>query len=147
VIVPDPERRKTMRRAGMARGIWMPNLFGVTASEAAYAEGGPWLDELLPYLSHNDAVLREELAQAAPGVQVAQLEGTFIPWIDFTALLAERGRSHEELREAIEAAGLWLSDGRLFGEEGEGFQRINIAAPREVVRDAARRIVQAVGRL
>ena len=147
LIVPDAERRRSMRRASMARGIWMPNLFGVTASEAAYAEGEPWLDELLPYLSGNDAVLREEFAAGAPDVQVAELEGTFIPWLDFTAVLAESGKTHDELRGAIEQEGVWLSDGRLFGSEGEGFQRINIAASRTVVREAARRIIRAVRRL
>ena len=143
-ILPDEERRKRFKRAVMARGIWMPNLFGVAATEAAYAEGAEWLDQLLPYLTETDAMVRRELAEPAPQVRVSPLEGTYIAWLDFREVLAEKGREHGDLRGAIEAAGVWPSDGKLFGEEGIGFQRLNIAAPRATVREAVRRIAAAV---
>lgn len=147
VVLPDEERRHAFKRAVMARGIWMPSLFGVTATEAAYAEGEEWLDELLVYLGENDRVLREELAARLPEVRVAPLEGTFIAWLDFRAVLEARGRSHAELRRAVENAGLWPSDGPQFGDEGEGFQRLNIALPRDLLREALSRLERAIAAL
>lgn len=146
-VVPSAEHRKTFKRAVMSRGIWMPNLFGVVATETAYRHGEPWLKELLAYLRGTDALLREELARVIPKhapVRVSPLEGTFIAWLDFRAVLSETGKTHAELRAALERAGVWPSDGTLFGEEGEGFQRINIAAPRDLVREGVRRIGRAV---
>lgn len=39
---------------------------------------------------------------------------------------------------------LWLDSGKIFGEIGEGFQRINVAAPRAVVCECLNRIRQFV---
>ncbi len=146
-VLPDPDQRKRFKRSVMARGIWMPNLFGVAATEAAYAEGAEWLDQLLPYLTETDEMVRRDLAVLAPKVRVTPLEGTYIAWLDFREVLAEKGKDHGDLRGAIEAAGVWPSDGKLFGEEGIGFQRLNIAAPRATVREAARRIAAALDAL
>jgi cystathionine beta-lyase len=149
-VVPSAEHRKTFKRAVMSRGIWMPNLFGVVATEAAYRHGETWLNELLSYLSATDAAVREELSrviQTEAPVRMSPLEGTYIAWLDFRGILSETGKSHAELRKALEEAAVWPSDGTLFGEEGEGFQRINIAAPRDLVLEGVRRIGRAVDAL
>ena len=44
----------------------------------------------------------------------------------------------------IDKAGVGLSSGTNFGPEGAGFMRINLAAPRNRVREALARIGEAV---
>ena len=51
--------------------------------------------------------------------------------------------SDAELNDRIlNEAKLWLDGGSMFGEEGENFQRINIACPRSVLKDALIRFKQ-----
>ena len=44
----------------------------------------------------------------------------------------------------VEKAKLWLDSGYIFGKEGEGFQRINIACPRETLKKALEQLKEAV---
>ena len=39
---------------------------------------------------------------------------------------------------------LWLDSGKVFGKEGAGFERINVAAPRKVIKECLDRIKIAV---
>lgn len=60
-------------------------------------------------------------------------EGTYLVWLDFREL----GITVEEREDLIvNRARLWLDSGRIFGEGGRGFQRINVACPRAVLEEA-----------
>ncbi|HXZ44590.1 MAG TPA: PatB family C-S lyase [archaeon] len=109
------------------------NPFGLRAMEAAFRQGEPWLHELLEYLFGNYNMLRDFLKENLPKVRVSPLEGTYLVWLDFRGW----GFEHKALRELIiEKARLGLHDGLTFGPGGEGFQRMNIACPRQVLRKA-----------
>ena len=136
VIRNETLRRKfsgELRRAGLDES----NIFGLAACRAAYESGGDWLRALRDYLRGNLSFLRDFLRDELPQLRLIEPEGTYLIWLDFRAL----GLSAAALDERIvQKAGLWLDGGTMFGEEGAGFQRINIACPRETLKRALHRL-------
>jgi len=118
-------------------GLSQPGIMGLVACKAAYESGAEWLNELLAYLSGNISFLREYLQTHIPKIKMIEPEGTYLLWLDFSAL----GLPPSELDNAIvHKAKLWLNNGPMFGFGGEGFQRINIACPRSVLKEGLDRL-------
>lgn len=141
VIIPNEDMMVKFINEYYKRGINGINLFGPIAQRAAYEGGEEWLDALREYLAGTrdmvEKFLREELSE----VKCSRLEGTYLMWLDFRSL----GLDQEALRSLlIEEAGVGLSSGIDFGEEGEGFMRMNIATPRKNVERALHQIKCAI---
>lgn len=120
------------------------NIFGLVATIAAYRHGAGWLDQVMAYVEENKAYFERFIAERLPMLQVTQSEGTFLLWVDFRAL----GLNDEELQQfVLHKASLWLNDGPTFGEEGSGFQRINIACPRARLEQALHNLERAIQQL
>ena len=118
------------------------NLFGILASEAAYTYGEEWLRQVLDYIKGNSEVVKGFLENELPMVKVSPLEATYLMWLDFNSLGLTNG---EIKRKCIEEAGLGFNDGRMFGPGGEGFQRMNIACPGLVLKEALHSLERAFG--
>ncbi len=115
-------------------------LFGAIATRAAYNGAEPWLDDLLLYLNENYLYLKNSLEKNLPGVKVFDLEGTYLAWVDFRSL----GLSPEQIIQKIENnAGLALDHGDWFGEDGAGFERVNLACPQSILKKAVEAVVAA----
>lgn len=141
IIISNPELRKKYLKAVAAAGYSQANLMGIVACQAAYESGEAWLSELKTYLFENLNFLRDFLHEKLPEIKLIEPEGTYLIWLDFSGLnLTERER--EWL--IIEKAGLWLDSGAMFGPDGDGFERINIACPRETLAKALRQLEEAV---
>ena len=94
--------------------------------EAAYREGGHWLDAAIDYIAGNLSLVRSRLAQI-PKVALVEPEGTFLLWLDFRGL----EMSPEELTAFLREKAFWgVTRGPAFGDEGIGFARVNIACTR-----------------
>ncbi|MDR3154428.1 MAG: pyridoxal phosphate-dependent aminotransferase [Deltaproteobacteria bacterium] len=118
-------------------GISQLGVMGLVAGRAAYEHGEPWLEELKAYLERSLAFAKKFVSEKLPGARLTELEGTYLLWLDFRGL----GLSHEEVNDRIvHKAKLWLDDGLIFGEAGRHFQRINMAAPLQILRTALERI-------
>lgn len=117
------------------------NLFGIEATVAAYRHGEAWLDELLVYLLSNAEYVSRYLSERIPEVSMAVPEGTYLGWMDFRRLGWKQADLNKLLRER---AKLGLHDGMTFGNEGEGFQRINFACPRVILVEAMERLERAI---
>lgn len=139
-IVPDPDLRKRLHRALQAHCFEGPNLFGLTALLAAYAEGGPWLAALLDYLVGNRELALARLAALTPRLVCARPEATHLLWLDCRGL----GLSDAALQRRLIDAGLGLSPGTQFGPEGRGHMRLNFALPRAQLGQALDRLVSAL---
>ena len=138
-IAPDESIRKKLATAIRAAHTGGGSHFAITAALAAYRECSHWLDTLIEYLDKNRALLEEELSPVS-GIRVTPLEGTYLAWLDFR----ETDVKPADLKETmLSKTLLWLNAGEIFGTGGAGFQRLNLAAPRSVILDAARRIVAA----
>lgn len=129
--------RAEMNRAGYSQA----NVMGLIACRAAYEGGAEWLDELKEYLVGNQNYVRQFLKERIPAIRMVESQGTYLVWLDCTGL----GLDDDTLNKLIlEKAGLWLDHGSMFGEEGEGFQRINIACPRSVLQKALEQLEKAI---
>lgn len=128
-----------------ASKLWLDNnLFGVTALEAAYTYGEEWLTELIAYLQGNVDFLVNYIKERIPAIKVRKPEGTYLVWLDCRALNMD---SSALKKFFIEKAKVGLNSGDMFGQGGEGFQRINIGCPRATLKEALERIEQAVNSL
>lgn len=113
--------------------LHMGNIFGGVALEAAYEEGEEWLGQMLEYLKGNIDLVREFAEKHSDKMELIEPESTYLLWLNFSKL----GFGDEELKQfVIKKAKLGLNYGTMFGAGGEGFQRMNIACPRSVVKQA-----------
>jgi cysteine-S-conjugate beta-lyase len=140
-VIPDKTLRERFRRELAAAGFELPNVLGLTAMEAAYRGGGPWLEALLEYLEAGaDLAVRFFEDRLAP-LRLSKPEGTYLALIDGRGL----GLSPKDLDEFfLRKAGVCLSGGAMFGKEAEGFTRMNFACPHAVLRRALGRIERAL---
>ena len=139
MVVPDPQFRTKLAQHALAHGQFELNAFASAATQAAYAHGDVWLDELLAYLSRNMDYVIQELA-AIPGIQVAKPQATYLMWIDYRAT----GIEEKEMMDRLLMLGkLALEPGSKYGEAGRGFLRMNVAAPFETVKDGVQRFKKA----
>ena len=141
MMIPDPGMRETFQQTVRNAGIFTLNPFGIAAVEAAYDHGEEWLDQLLAYLDGNYRFLESFFRERLPGIRVVETAGTYLVWVDFASL----GLDADALqRLMMEEARVFLDEGYIFGPEGEGFERINIACPRSILAEALERIEAAV---
>ncbi len=141
IFIPNAHLRAKFRQEIGRSGYSQLNIMGIIACKAAYRDGSPWLEELKTYLAGNLNLLRCELQEHIPGIQLIETQGTYLPWLDCSAL----GLSDKALDDFIvHKAKLWLDAGTMFGSGGEGFQRINIACPRSLLKQALDQLAQAI---
>lgn len=144
-IISDSEQlRNRIDRAININEVCDVNPFGVIALMAAYNHGEEWLDELKTYLWENYRTLLSFFKSELPDFPVTKLEGTYLVWVDCRSLGIE---STELERKLMDVAGVWLNEGTMYGDAGEGFMRINIACPRSVLEEGLRRIKKGVDML
>jgi cystathionine beta-lyase len=143
IVIQDAELRSRFERVLQSNGLFGIGAFGVVALQAAYDHGEEWLDQLLDYLEGNLAYLEHYVAEHIPQLSVVRPEGTYLVWLDCRALRLDKW---ELKRLMLEDAGVYLDEGFIFGPEGEGFERINIACPRSILVEALDRIGRAVAR-
>jgi cystathionine beta-lyase len=140
LIVPDEKDRAAIVKAFGMLHVCAANPFSIVAFEAAYRSGAPWLDDLLDYLDATLRFVRVYLQQHFPLIKLIEPEGTYLLWLDCRAM----GLNDEQLKQFfVRQAGVGLSPGIIFGEQGSGFMRVNIAAPRSVIAEALEKIARA----
>ena len=142
IFITEKSLRQRFQKEVYSTGYGEPNLFGLLAAQAAYSEGGPWLDALLAYLEENIAHTKRFLAERLPRVQLIEPEGTYLLWLDFRACGLEAKALD---RKIIDEARLWLDDGAIFGKSGASFQRLNIACPRATLEKGLEALARAFG--
>lgn len=143
IVCADAAMRARIDRAINDNEVCDVNPFGVIATRAAYNEGEEWLTQLLDYLWDNYLYMSSFCAEHLPEFPVARLEGTYLAWQDCRRL----GLGSEELEHRlVREARLWLNAGTMYGAEGEGFMRWNLACPRATLEEALGRFSEFVKR-
>ena len=141
IIVENDKWRQRIDKAININEVCDVNPFGVIATIAAYNEGEEWLNQLLQYIHGNYLFFKDYCEEHLPQLPVAPLEGTYLAWMDCRSL----GIPSEELEEELmKKAKLWLNAGSMYGKEGEGFMRWNLACPRQLVKEGLERFSQFV---
>ena len=138
IICSQPDWRRRLDRAININEVCDLNPFGPVALKAAYNESEDWIDELNQYLWGNYQALCEFVEANIPQWKVCKLEGTYLPWIDISAM---NTTAQDLCDKLLDEAKVWLNPGTMYGpQSGEGFIRINIAIQRSRLIEALNRI-------
>lgn len=141
IFISNPDIRRKFKDEYARSGLSQLGIMGLAACQAAYEGGEDWLTQLIQYLTGNLSYIRDFLQSRLPRIKLVEPEGTYLVWLDFR----EMGISDRELDDIIvNKAKLWLDDGPMFGAGGQGFQRINMACPRSILREAMERLEKAL---
>jgi putative C-S lyase len=139
IMIADATLRARFVDVWQATGFLFLNAIGYKACELAYTKAEPWLTGLLDLIRCNHTRVHDFMAQTMPQVTVFDLEGTYLQWMDFRGL----GKSADELKAIHEQQALvFFDEGTLFGDEGRGFERMNLAAPAATVQAALERLAR-----
>jgi aminotransferase/cystathionine beta-lyase len=142
IIIPNKElRRKYLEEISRHMGGPSLNTLGYRACEIAYTQCAGWLDELIPVIDGNRKTVEEFMARGIPGIKVFNMEGTYLQWWDCRGL----GMDYKELEKfMVDDARLFLDEGYIFGGNGQGYERINLACPAAVLEEALERLAGAL---
>ncbi|MBQ6665175.1 MAG: aminotransferase, partial [Synergistaceae bacterium] len=141
IFVPNPKlREKFLASLRLSNPNPKCNILGYVACEAAYKHCAEWLDECLSVIDANREVVCDFMAREFPAVKVHELEGTYLLWLNLNGL----GLSYKEIeRINHEEARLFFDEGYVFGKQGEGFERWNLACPTRYIHEALARMKEA----
>ncbi len=141
IIIPNKEMRDKYNWQLEIDHIGKPNSFGEAALIAAYNDSEQWLDSLIAYIEQTKDYFIDYIEKHIPQLKVVNPEGTYLLWVD----CSELGMNSQELKDFfINECKLALNHGQMFGEEGDSFQRFNIACSRTLVQEALDRMNQAI---
>lgn len=141
VIIRDPQVRERFTIAADNVGGLTVSHFGLVACIAAYNEAESWLDELLPVIARNVEHVRV-FANAHDGIELIEPEGTYLAWLDCRGLGFANAQALRDFM--IEDARIYCDEGALFGPEGAGFERINLACPTPMLDEVLQRLDSAL---
>lgn len=137
MIVPNEEIRSRIAQTIDRIGMHNPTIFAVAAVEHGYMECEEWYRQMLAYVNENETFTREFFAEHFPEFEILERQGTYLLWISYEKL----GITEEELEKwFLEKANVSVYMGSVFGNEGRGFIRLNIASPRAMLKEAYERM-------
>lgn len=143
-LIFNEELRRRFRTYMDAGELDMGHVFAFLSVEAAYTHGTEWLDQCLAYIQGNIDFVDEFLKKHAPEIKAIRPEASYLVWLDCRGM----GMSQEALNDFFAGkARLALNDGAMFGQEGVGFMRLNVASPRCVIEKAMNQLAEAYGQL
>ncbi len=143
VIIPDGDLRSRFNHELSTGQLFMGNIFGTVAMEAAYREGHRWLEALMNYLRENLDLISGFIETELSPIRMVQPEATYLAWLDMRPLNMNNGDLKQFM---IREARIGCNDGPTFGPGGEGFQRLNFACPRSILQHALEQLKEAVGK-
>ncbi len=141
ILIANEDLRTRFVKTIERNGLILANPFGIVATEAAYNHGEPWLEAVMDYVEGNFQFMTEYLAEHLPQLKIISPEATYLVWVDCKDLGLN---SAERKKMMIDQARVNLDEGELFGVEGEGFERFNIACPRSTLVEVLGRIKTAI---
>lgn len=139
-FIPNADLRASFEE-GLAKNNNSLTVLGYATTYYAYRDAGPWLDEVKKVIEKNQQVAHDFFKEHLPMVKAPISEGTYVMWADFREL----GMDHQELEKFMaHKAQAFFSQGYVFGVEGQGFLRLNLALPTEILVETLERIVKAL---
>ncbi|RKE47056.1 MalY/PatB family protein [Sphingobacterium detergens] len=141
VIVADPILNKKVQDAFLVNEIASISPFAITGLIAAYQQGEDWLQQALAYIYNNYIYLKSYMAEHLPALKIIPLEGTYLVWVDCTALnISSRKLGQILLKEAH----LQVNVGAMYGKGSDSFIRLNIACSRSILQEGLARLKQVL---
>lgn len=140
-IVPNDTLRRRFYTWLEANELNDPPLFAPIATIAAYQQGEEWRRQMLAYIEKNILFVENFCRQHLPKIKPLRPQASFLVWLD----CRELGLDHDRLIDLfVNHAHLALNDGTMFGPGGEGFMRMNVGAPQQVLLQAFTQLKDAL---
>ncbi len=141
ISVPNRFLRNKVRRAINTDEVAEPNVFALHAAVAAYNKGEDWLEELREYIFDNRRRVETFIDENIPELYAVRGDATYLVWIDISKL----GRTADEVAAFLrKETGLFVSTGRIYGENGKNFLRMNVACSKVTLEDGLERLKRGV---
>jgi cystathionine beta-lyase len=141
LITSNPDYMERIKHEYEKLGFHGHNTFGLLACEVAYRDGDQFMDDVVDYIHQNILMIKDYIAQNLKQIKVMDIEGTYLLWLDFSAL----NLTQSELIDFLSnKAKLWFNDGSIFGKSGIGFVRMNCATQRDVLKQALHQLKDAI---
>ena len=141
VAVPNPNLRNKVWRGLNTDEVAEPNSFAVEAAVAAFTKGEAWLDDLREYIQKNKNFAEDFLKKEVPQMKQVPSQATYLLWLDCREM---HGCAAEFTQYLRKHTGLYLSEGKQYGENGSSFIRMNIACSRSRLEDGLKRLAEGV---
>ena len=140
IIIRDEALRRTFKANDKLIGGLNP--LSLAANQAAYEKGWPWLSQLRNYLDENFAFTVDFIEKNIPGAICKIPQATYLAWVDLRNCLPEL--KNPSMFFAMEAGVLLEGGDRLFVGNADGFVRLNLAMPRDEIKEGLSRIAAAI---
>lgn len=140
-VITNPTLRRRFESYVEGNELAAGNVFAFNTVVAAYNKGGEWLQQMLNYVQGNVDEVIHYIEKYIPQLKVIVPQASYLVFIDFSALQLSQ---KEIVALCTDKAHLALNDGAIYGEEGKGYMRINLACPRSVVKQALIQLKEAV---
>lgn len=141
IVVPSDNLRALINRQINTDEVAEGNVFSYLAATVALSEGEEWLDKLRAYLFSNRDEAASFIQKQIPSISVTNGEATYLLWIDARKVEKDSDKLTKYLREKT---GLLLASGKVYGETGNGFLRMNLACPRNTLFDGLNRLKKGI---
>lgn len=143
IIIPNDKVRESFIEALFAYRLTSVANLGLEATRIAYTKAEPWFDEASELIQRNKILVNEFFKTHYPKIKAPITEGTYVMWLDFR----EVDLTNEERQDFLhKEAEIFADTGTVFGEEGSGFERINVALPTAKLEEALNRLLEALNK-
>jgi cystathionine beta-lyase len=140
IYISNPYLKHKVWRAINTDEVAEANIFAVTGATAAFTYGGAWLDELREYIYQNKLDFINMVEKELP-VHIIRSNATYLLWVDCSKICSDT----VELVDFIKAeTGLRVTAGKVYGECGKAFIRVNIATQNLRVKEGAKRFIEGI---
>ena len=140
-VIANPTLRRRFESYVEGNELAAGNVFAFHTIVAAYNKGEEWLQQMLTYVQGNIDEVVSYIKENIPQLKVIIPQASYLVFIDFSALQLNQ---KDIVALCTNRAHLALNDGSIYGEEGNGYMRINLACPRSVVRQALAQLKDAI---
>lgn len=141
MIVGNSAREAYLTALKNRDGLSSPSVPALVAHIAAYEHGESWLDALRDYLQENMRYIEQTLNTAFPELKWAMPQATYLAWIDLRPLSIDDRELQDVLIKQQKVA---IMPGYTYGEEGNGFIRLNAGCPRVKLEQGVERLIAAI---
>jgi len=141
LITANLDYKKRVEHEYERLGFHGHNTFGLLACEVAYRSGDQFMDDVVEYIYQNIQFIKEYVSTNISQIKVMDIEGTYLLWLDMSALQLDQRQLMEFLNQK---AHLWFNDGSIFGDSGKGFVRMNCATQRDIIKQSLDQLKNAI---
>lgn len=118
-----------------------PSIMGMVATMTAYNQCQDYTASLVEYIEGNMRYLADYLKKELPAIAFQMPQATYLAWLDVSGL----GYSSETLQDALVNVGkVGIMRGEVYGENGQGFLRMNLGCPRAKMIEGLERMKQSL---